>query len=83
MDTKNSQDIMSKKFLNEADIRELMQVSRSTAYRIMKTLNDELDKKGKITVPAGQVRIWRIEDVQKNMGKMDAKQKSRKQALSL
>ena len=54
MDTKNSQDIMSKKFLNEADIRELMQVSRSTAYRIMKKLNDELNQKGKITV-AGRI----------------------------
>ena len=54
MDTKKSQDIMSKKFLNEADIRELMQVSRSTAYRIMKKLNDELNQKGKITV-AGRI----------------------------
>ena len=45
---------MSKKFLNEADIRELMQVSRSTAYRIMKKLNDELNQKGKITV-AGRI----------------------------
>ena len=54
MDTKDSQDIMSKKFLNEADIRELMQVSRSTAYRIMKKLNDELNQKGKITV-AGRI----------------------------
>ena len=54
VDTKNSQDIMSKKFLNASDICELMQVSRSTAYRIMKTLNDELDKKGKITV-AGRI----------------------------
>ena len=54
MDTKKSQDIMSKKFLNASDICELMQVSRSTAYRIMKTLNDELDKKGKITV-AGKI----------------------------
>ncbi|MBE6629615.1 MAG: glycoside hydrolase family 13 protein [Ruminococcaceae bacterium] len=35
-------------------------------------------KKGKIGVPPDTVRIWRIEDVQKNMGKMDEKQKSRK-----
>ena len=40
-------------------------------------------KKGQITVPADSVRIWRIDDVQKGMGKMDEKQKSRKQALSL
>ena len=42
---------MTKKFLNASDIIEIMQVSRSTAYRIMKTLNDELNKQGKITVP--------------------------------
>ena len=51
MDTQLPQDIMTKKFLNASDIIEIMQVSRSTAYRIMKTLNDELNKQGKITVP--------------------------------
>ncbi len=35
-------------------------------------------KKGKIGVPSDTVMIWRIEDVQKNMGKLDKKQKSRK-----
>jgi len=40
MDTQLPQDIMTKKFLNASDIIEIMQVSRSTAYRIMKTLND-------------------------------------------
>jgi glycosidase len=35
-------------------------------------------KKGKIGVDADTVKIWRIEDVQKNMGKLDKKQKSRK-----
>ena len=35
-------------------------------------------KKGKIGVNADTVRIWRIENVQKNLGKLDKKQKSRK-----
>ena len=50
MDTNIPKEIISKKFLNASDIVEIMQVSRSTAYRIMKTLNDELNKQGKITV---------------------------------
>ena len=54
MDTQLPQDIMTKKFLNASDIIEIMQVSRSTAYRIMKKLNDELNQKGKITV-AGRI----------------------------
>ena len=35
-------------------------------------------KKGKIAVPCDGVMIWRIEDVQKNLGKLDEKQKPRK-----
>lgn len=35
-------------------------------------------KKGKIGVPPDTVRIWRIEDVQKGLGKVDKKQKSGK-----
>ncbi len=46
-------------------------------------LSQKRAKKGKNAVEADSVRIWRIEDVQKGMGKMDEKQKPRKQALSL
>ncbi len=41
-------------------------------------LSEKHEKKGKIAVPKDCVRIWRIEDVQKNLGKLDKKQKSRK-----
>ncbi len=41
-------------------------------------LSGKRERKGKIAVPKDCVRIWRIEDVQKNLGKLDEKQKSRK-----
>ena len=41
-------------------------------------LSGKREKKGKIAVPKDCVRIWRIEDVQKNLGKLDEKQKPRK-----
>lgn len=44
----------NKRFLTAADVAELLDVSRSTAYRIIKRLNDELNKAGKLTV-AGKV----------------------------
>ncbi len=43
-----------KKFLTATDIAEILSVSRSTAYRIIRKLNDELNKAGKITV-AGKI----------------------------
>ena len=43
-----------KRFLTATDVAELLDVSRSTAYRIIKRLNDELNKAGKITM-AGKV----------------------------
>ena len=44
----------NKRFLTATDVAELLDVSRSTAYRIIKRLNDELNKAGKLTV-AGKV----------------------------
>lgn len=44
----------NKRFLTATDVAELLDVSRSTAYRIIKRLNDELNKAGKITM-AGKV----------------------------
>ena len=44
----------NKRFLTATDVSELLDVSRSTAYRIIKRLNDELNKAGKLTV-AGKV----------------------------
>ena len=43
-----------KKFLTAMEVAEILDVSRSTAYRIIRRLNAELDKAGKITV-AGKV----------------------------
>ena len=43
-----------RKFLTATEVAEILNVSRSTAYRIIKRLNDELNKAGKITV-AGKV----------------------------
>ena len=40
----------NKRFLTATDVAELLDVSRSTAYRIIKRLNDELNKAGKLTV---------------------------------
>jgi len=43
-----------KKFLTATDVAEILSVSRSTAYRIIRKLNNELNNSGKITV-AGKV----------------------------
>lgn len=43
-----------KKFLTAHDISEILGVSPSTAYRIIKQLNDNLNKDGKITI-AGKI----------------------------
>lgn len=44
----------NKRFLTATDVAELLDVSRSTAYRIIKRLNEELNNAGKLTV-AGKV----------------------------
>lgn len=41
-------------------------------------LSGKREKKGKIALAADCVRIWRIDNVQKDLGKLDEKQKSRK-----
>lgn len=50
-----------KKFLRVDDIAELLQCSQSHAYKIMRELNNELKKKGKIVV-AGRVPRRYIEE---------------------
>lgn len=45
---------IQKRFLTATDVAEILDVSRSTAYRIIKRLNAELNKEGKITV-AGKI----------------------------
>ncbi len=39
------------KFLQASDVANALQVSETTAYRIIKKLNDELNEQGFITVP--------------------------------
>jgi len=43
-----------KKFLSASDVAEILGISKSSAYRIIKRLNGELQKSGKITV-AGKI----------------------------
>lgn len=42
------------KFLNAKEVAELLDISESSAYRIIKKLNDELANQGKITI-AGKI----------------------------
>lgn len=42
------------RFYGAADVASILQVSETTAYRVIKKLNDELKKQGKITI-AGKV----------------------------
>lgn len=39
-----------KRFLNAHDVAEILNISKSSAYRIIRKLNEELKKSGKITV---------------------------------
>lgn len=42
--------IQEPKFLSAAEVASILQVSESTAYRLIRTLNQELKSKGYITV---------------------------------
>ena len=46
----NPYHLQEKKFLNATDVANILSISKSSAYRIIKKLNDELNKSGKITV---------------------------------
>lgn len=49
--SENAEEILrEKKFLTASDVAKILNVSRSTAYRIIRRLNEELNKAGKITV---------------------------------
>lgn len=43
-----------RKFLSASDVADILNVSRSTAYRIIRRLNEDLQKSGKITI-AGKI----------------------------
>ena len=40
-----------KQFLNVEDVSGILDISKRSAYRIIKKLNDNLNKSGKITIP--------------------------------
>ena len=40
----------AKKILTVSDVAEILNISRSSAYRLIRRLNTELEKSGKITV---------------------------------
>ena len=40
----------AKKILSASDVAEILNISRSSAYRLIRRLNTELEKSGKITV---------------------------------
>lgn len=42
--------VHEQKFLTADDVANMMNISKSTAYRVIKQLNDELHKQGKITI---------------------------------
>lgn len=46
--------IQEPKFLKAADVAEIIGISESTAYRLIRTMNQELKKQGFLTV-AGKV----------------------------
>ena len=46
---------MESRFLNAKEVSEILGVSESTAYRIIKKLNGELSNHGKIVI-AGKIR---------------------------
>lgn len=50
-------------FVNAAEVARDFSVSKSTAYVIIKRLNDELDKKGYITVHGRVSRKYYIERI--------------------
>lgn len=54
MTTQETEIHSAKRMLSASDVSEILSVSRSKAYRIIKQLNDDLEKAGKITV-AGKV----------------------------
>lgn len=50
MNTNQGYHVQVKQFLNAHEVAKILNVSKSSAYRIIKKLNDDLKKAGKITV---------------------------------
>ena len=54
---------MSKRFLDVNDVATYMGISTSKAYKIIRSMNDELSKKGYITVAGKVSRVYFEEKV--------------------
>ena len=54
MSMQESMPYSAKKILTASDVVEILNISRSSAYRLIRRLNAELEKSGKITV-AGRI----------------------------
>lgn len=52
---------MTKQFYNAQELAQLLRVGVSTAYRLIKKMNDELERKGYITL-AGKVPIAYVQE---------------------
>ncbi len=42
--------VQEQRFLTADDVAKMMNISKSTAYRVIRRLNDELDEQGKIII---------------------------------
>lgn len=49
---------MAKQILNVKDVMQLLEVSESKSYAIIRTLNQELSAKGYLTIPGKVSRIF-------------------------
>lgn len=54
-------EVEPKRFLRVEDIAELLQCSQSHAYKVMRELNNELKKKGKIVI-SGRISRRYVEE---------------------
>ena len=53
----------NKRFMNARDVAEYLDVSESTAYKIIQKLNKELKEKGFITIAGKVARVYFLERV--------------------
>ena len=59
---------MNEKFLEVRDVMQILGISRSAAYKLMRQINSELEKKayivirGKVSIKYYEERIYRMSD---------------------
>ena len=58
MEATNKLNPENKLFLNANDVAKMMNISKSSAYKIIKSLNEQLRKDGFITLPGKINRIY-------------------------